>query len=169
MSSPLQTSSSIWYKEPYVWLLILFPLTAVVGGMITIRLAILSNDGLVSDDYYKQGLAINQKLERDKAALTHQLQAALSWDVQRGKITLSLQARPDYLLPLEVNLVFHHRTQTGFDQTQLLTRFDERQYSGTLPHLPVGLWQIELNADDWRLTKAITWPHTLSTIILQAN
>ena len=48
-----------WYAEPWVWLLIALPMTAVIGGMITIYLAVTTSDGLVVDDYYKRGKAIN--------------------------------------------------------------------------------------------------------------
>ena len=57
-----------WYKERWTWLLMLMPATAIVAGFITLWLAITSFDGLVADDYYKQGLAINQTLARANAA-----------------------------------------------------------------------------------------------------
>lgn len=44
----------------------LMPATAIVAGFITLWLAITSYDGLVADDYYKQGLAINQTLARER-------------------------------------------------------------------------------------------------------
>ena len=58
------------------------PAVAVVSGALMLWLAITSYDGLVSDDYYKQGLAINQVLRRDKRAseLGYQAHASLSDD-----------------------------------------------------------------------------------------
>jgi hypothetical protein len=44
-----------WYREPWVWLMIAFPMSAVIGGMITIYLAVTTSTGLVVDDYYKRG------------------------------------------------------------------------------------------------------------------
>lgn len=44
------------------------PAVVVVAGFITLWLAISSDDGLVSDDYYKQGLTVNQRLQRDHLA-----------------------------------------------------------------------------------------------------
>ena len=64
-----------WYKESYVWLLIFFPLLAVIGGIVTTILAVQSDDGLVVDDYYKQGLEINRTLERDQVAVDYNLDA----------------------------------------------------------------------------------------------
>ena len=51
-----------WYREPWVWLMIALPASAVVGGIITIYLAVSTSDGLVVDDYYKRGKAINLDL-----------------------------------------------------------------------------------------------------------
>ena len=44
------------------------PATVVVAGLITAWLAFHGEDGLVVDDYYKQGLAINQTLGRRDAS-----------------------------------------------------------------------------------------------------
>lgn len=34
------------------------PFVVIVAAAITVYLAVISNDGLVDDDYYKQGLSI---------------------------------------------------------------------------------------------------------------
>ena len=51
-----------WYRVPFVWLLISVPATSVVLGAIMITLAVLTDDGLVIDDYYQHGKHINQVL-----------------------------------------------------------------------------------------------------------
>ena len=56
-------STRPWFREPWVWLLIALPASAVLGGMVTIWIAVDSDDGLVVDDYYKRGLEINKKLD----------------------------------------------------------------------------------------------------------
>ena len=40
----------------------------IVAGVYTTVLAFTSSDGLVADDYYKQGLAINKTLKREERA-----------------------------------------------------------------------------------------------------
>ncbi|RPI42555.1 MAG: hypothetical protein EHM59_17550, partial [Betaproteobacteria bacterium] len=50
-----------WYREPWPWLLMAAPAAAVLAGAVTLALAIQSYDGLVAEDYYKQGLAVNQQ------------------------------------------------------------------------------------------------------------
>ena len=56
-----------WYREPWPWLLMMGPAIVIVAGFYTLWLAIQSNDGLVADDYYKRGLAINQTLRSPPA------------------------------------------------------------------------------------------------------
>ena len=53
-----------WYRQRWPWLLMLGPAIVVVAGIVTAVIAIETDDGLVTDDYYKRGLAINQTLER---------------------------------------------------------------------------------------------------------
>ena len=62
------TASNTWYRNPLVWLLILFPAWSVIAGVSTVVLAFQVFDGVVVDDYYARGKAINVTLERDFAA-----------------------------------------------------------------------------------------------------
>ena len=64
----LLTPTKPWYREPWPWLLMSGPAIVVVAGIITTVLAVRTHDGLVVDDYYKQGLAVNKDLSRDLAA-----------------------------------------------------------------------------------------------------
>ena len=49
-----------WYRHPWPWLLMLGPFVVVVAGLLTAYIAFKSNDGLVDDDYYRKGLAVNR-------------------------------------------------------------------------------------------------------------
>jgi hypothetical protein len=68
MNSKLNAGAQPWYREPWPWLLMLGPLVVIVAGFVTAYLAVVSNDGLVEDDYYKQGLAVNQRTARAQRA-----------------------------------------------------------------------------------------------------
>lgn len=57
-----------WYRYGWVWFLIGIPGSAVIAGSITIWIAFTMGDTLVADDYYKEGRAINQRLEKDGEA-----------------------------------------------------------------------------------------------------
>lgn len=154
-----------WYQEPYVWLLITFPLSAVIGGIITIYLAIVSSDGLVVDDYYKQGLEINQRLERDQTAITYQLSGELTLKPERQVALLSLTANEPYPLPDQIQLSFLHRTKAGHDKTEILTRISDDMYQAKLPELISGLWYVQLSTSEWRMLTPITLPYSEPILI----
>jgi len=159
-----------WYREPYVWLLITFPMMAVIAGFYTLHLAIVSDDGLVTDDYYKEGLAINQSLERDNAAQSHGLRGFVRFNPENGQVQMDLQAIQDYRLPDKVQLSFIHATRPGYDQRINLERTDTQSYQGLLPTLQAeGEWRVQLEADDWRLFGNIKMPGTTQLILGQAS
>ena len=149
-----------WYQEPLVWLVIFFPASAVFGGMATIYLAISSDDGLVVDDYYKEGLEINRTLARDTAAKTHGLSAVLDINLEAHLIHVYLNAPATYQLPEAINVSFHHHTRSGFDQEMILKHAGDNIYQGTLPELIFGDFSILLAAEDWRLLKSVNVPLT---------
>lgn len=143
-------TSKPWYREPWPWLLAIMPLTAVVAGSITLWFAITTNDGLVVDDYYKQGKAINQTKERDRLAREHGIQAELiaSSRTLHLKLDGNLPAPPGQL-----NLRIMHPTRSGDDHAIKLN-WDGAAYAGELPVLAAAHYKLELSPEfgDWRLT-----------------
>jgi len=147
-----------WYKEPWTWLLMLMPATAIVAGFITLWLAIKSFDGLVADDYYKQGLAINQTLARTIAAQELGLVARVKFSSEELSVVLS--AKSGVVLPAKVLLTLAHPTRGGLDQQIALERHDE-VYRGKLQIAPVSAhWKVLLEDEsrDWRLSGAVSLP-----------
>ncbi len=61
-----------WHRQFWPWVLIAIPATTVVACAVMITLAIVTDDGLVSDDYYREGLAINKKIEASKDGVIEQ-------------------------------------------------------------------------------------------------
>jgi hypothetical protein len=163
------TKSRVWYREPWPWFLIFLPMTAVVASIITIWLAVKSDDGLVADDYYKQGLAINQTLDRDLAAQALGLKAQLSVADAALHIKLDgkLKAFPEFL---RLRLV--HPTQAGRDQEWQLQKSEPGSYMVVIKDtsgnqmLQNQRWQVILEPPvaDWRLTGL--WPAAARTISL---
>ncbi len=156
-----------WYREPWVWLLILFPATAVIGGMITIYLAVTTSTGLVVDDYYKRGKAINLDLARDEAAMQYGLTASLTLDMQENRVQLDLASNSG-MQPAEIRLSVLHPTQPGRDQVIRLTPIAATTYRGGLQAIGPGRWYLQLEADDWRLSGSMTVPLT-EPVILSAG
>lgn len=69
-----------WYRQFWPWFIISIPAATVVAAIITINIAISTDDGLVVDDYYKVGLAINEDKARERKAGEMQISAELSLD-----------------------------------------------------------------------------------------
>jgi len=147
-----------WYREPFVWLVILFPSLAIIGGIITIYIAVIARDNLVEENYYQKGLAINQVLNQDKAANSHHLQATLHFRPDQQILNVYLKAQTDYHFPDQLTVDFSHSIHEKLDQTITLPRIADDAYQGILSKLAAGLWHIQLNADDWRLLKSLTLP-----------
>jgi hypothetical protein len=49
-----------WWKFGHVWLVVSGPLVVVVASFITLYLAVTRPDPVVSENYYQQGININQ-------------------------------------------------------------------------------------------------------------
>ena len=145
------TETRPWYREPWVWLIIALPMTAVIAGMITLYLAITTSDGLVVDDYYKRGKTINLELARDQAATRYQLAAQLHIDAQNGQVTVQLESR-DNLRPAHLKMLLMHPTRAGHDQVVRLEPNGADAYSGAVSPVAAANWHVQLEADDWRLS-----------------
>ncbi|EIJ42658.1 hypothetical protein BegalDRAFT_1783 [Beggiatoa alba B18LD] len=173
-----------WYQEPYVWFVIFFPVLAIVAGFITLNLAIESDDGMVVDDYYKQGLAINMTLARDKVAVNYGLEAHIQLDKTQNMLLLTLKSSSNYPHPDMLTLSFLHHTRAGHDQTQILKRAGDDTYIGTLPQLIEGNWYVQLTPDNgkekegdshneqasvhnWRLLTSVRMPVAETALSLQ--
>ena len=155
---PNPESATRWYREPFVWLLITFPLTAVIAGFVTLGLAITSDDGLVEDDYYRQGKEINRVLARDHAAATHGLQGRVELDETQHQLLIRLTARESAAIADNVELKFLHATRAGVDKTLILARESDGAYRAPLPELAQGHWNVQLAAQDWRLVGSLHVP-----------
>ena len=147
-----------WYRVPFVWLVVVLPLTAVVASFISLALAVRSDTGLVEDDYYKRGLEINRVLDRDRAAAAAGLESRLLLDDARHELLVSLSAHQGRKLPQNVELKLMHATRAGFDKTLILPRQADGTYRAPLPDFVPGHWDVQLSAQNWRLVGSLFMP-----------
>jgi hypothetical protein len=147
-----------WYRSPYVWMIIIIPLLSVVMGIIMFRLAIISDDGMVVDDYYRHGKEINKVISRDLAAARLKLNGTVSIDYKSLTITATLAHKPEYSLPDQIELKLLYSTRAGYDVTTRLNRAPDGSYFAVLPSLHKGRWDVMLEADNWRLLSSINIP-----------
>lgn len=139
-----------WYKEPWTWIVMAPPAAAVLAGIATMWIAAAGADGLVAEDYYKQGLGINKVIAREERARALGLAAAL--EMQDGRIRVRLEgAAPEALF---VHLA--HRTRAGFDQRLRLARAGGAYVAEFAPLAPGG-WRasIEDPQGEWRIVREV--------------
>lgn len=144
------------------------PAVVVVAGIVTAWIAVTTSDGLVADDYYKQGLAVNQKLARNDTAAAMRLEARLR--LAAGRIDLRMTSRADAPLPARVRVTLAHPTRGGEDQKVVLAG-DKGVYAGQIAALGPGRWRvlIEDESGTWRLAGSVQWPDGQEALIMAAG
>lgn len=138
-----------WYREPWPWLLMAGPAATIVAGLFTLVLAYRTEDGLVADDYYKQGLAINRVLKRDERARELNLSAVSSFSGERVRVVL----RDAREAPQELRLLLIHPTRGGRDRSVSLTTTAPGVYDGAAQgiHGETRRLVLEDAGSTWRL------------------
>lgn len=155
-----------WYREPWPWILMSGPFIVVVAALTTAWIAVKTDDGLVTADYYKKGLAINQTLISSEQARKAGLAAGIR--IAGHGLSIRLQATdPAFALPSLLLVSISHPTRAGLDQTFQLTRAGDMYSSDTI-NLPVsGHWLVLLEDDKktWRLLGNVVLPANGETLI----
>lgn len=148
-----------WHRQFWPWFLIALPLTAVIGGIVTIWIAVNSQTGLISESYYQEGLSINEKLEQDRFAKQVQLAATILFSEENQLLTLHLTG--DIILPDSLSLELASSFDANLDKHFQLQRLDQQilyqtHYSASSP----GRYYLSIIPPDnkWRLKKEIRLP-----------
>lgn len=135
-----------WYREPWPWLLMLGPVSVIVAGVFTSVIAFRGADGLVAEDYYKQGLAINRVLARERRAAA--LGIAGRAVAEDRRIVVSLRSHAP--LPQILNLRLVHPSQAGQDRFSLLKETTPGTYVADI-QVPSIRWTLAVEGADWRV------------------
>jgi uncharacterized protein len=156
MSATPITDIGPWYRQRWPWLLMSGPAIVVVAGFITLYLAVSGQDGLVVDDYYKQGKAINQALHRDDMARQAGLAAMVTFDQVNDRVEVSIKRNDGAKVSDALTLSMVHATRSGFDRVVTLTP-TANGHVGVLPTLRSGKWNVLLEDTQkkWRLQREV--------------
>ena len=147
-----------WYRQAAPWLLMAGPAVVVVASLVTFWLAVRSDDGLVSEDYYQRGLNINRTLAQNDRAASLGVVAAVS--VTSESLSVRLSGRdPAFTAPATLAATLSHPTRAGVDQSLILRRQGDR-YQGRFRLPAAGHWvlQLEDEARSWRLIGNLVLP-----------
>ncbi len=150
-STTMNSDGRPWYKEPWPWILMAGPFVVIVACMNLIYTAVVTSDGLVTDDYYKQGLAINQRLQRDHQAS----QLGLHADVMLSglNVRLMITTETPAELPTSITMRLMHPTVDGHDQVVEMLAEGTGFYTGKLSSEVLGRRHVTIEdpAGQWRL------------------
>lgn len=140
-----------WYREPWPWIIMSGPAAVIVAGAVTIWIAFASADGLVADDYYKQGLAINKLLAREESARRMGIAARIAVE-REGRVYVELGGRMEP--PAGLTVRFIHAARATHDREVELRHAGERRYAADLPQMPWGRWRVSVEdlGRQWRVS-----------------
>lgn len=140
-----------WHREPWPWLLMIMPGVALIGGIATAVIAATSWDGLVIDDYYKQGLGINRVMARRDMAMRMRLNARIQ--ASQGRLLVRLPG----IETGKIELLLVHPGRSGMDRRITMEREGYDTYAGPMPAVEAVPWRVSLQdiAGKWRLVG--TW------------
>ena len=143
--------SSHWYKNKWVWLVISIPVMAVMMSFTTAYFAVFGADTLVRDNYYKDGLAINQELDYETRAKNLGIKAQIMIDARTGVLSVQLENYENY--PERLNLIVLHPTVAEKDQDVLLKHVEQGRYTGTIDSVITGRYHLQLMSEvqKWRI------------------
>jgi hypothetical protein len=156
-----------WYREPWPWLLMAGPLASVIAGFVTLWLAVKTDDGLVAEDYYKEGLAINQLLHRDHMSAELGYEATLNFDFDHQLLRARMSSETGAAIPRVLRLRIVHPTRSGADQTVELPTSGASRFDGAIKPLSAGRWLLILEdaTQSWRLTGEMRAPRDEEVVL----
>lgn len=160
MTDPVQAPNRA--SRRYLALILVPPLAAIIAGLYTVFLAYDNADTLVDDDYYRQGLAINQSLERLQHARELGLSASIRYQADSGEVAVTLTQASGKVADTALVLKLSHLTRQPLDQQVTLTPDAQGVFRGQLPVNLTGNWYLELSSiqNSWRLIQAKAAPLT---------
>ena len=165
---PQKTTKDLWYKEPWMLLVIGGPVIVVIAAIITGVIAWHGADKLVAKDYYKQGVNINKDIYRDGKAGEYKMLASVQLDQVSGKVLLQLAGNT--ALPSSVLFSISATSrESAYESVQKITLSQVQPgiYEGLLKipsasgSFSLALWHVKIEAADWRLTE--DWRDPLHT------
>ncbi|MGO1625638.1 MAG: FixH family protein [Halomonadaceae bacterium] len=148
-----------WYKQFWPWFLISILLSSVAFGTTYAIISVKFYDGVIEQDYYEHGKAINMVLAKQDRARELGLSGDLRIDPLTPDIVFDLEGerRPDVL---ELKLIFP--TENDRDQTFVLEHVREGRYIAQGPEHLQYRWYLQLQppeADpEWRLVGEARFP-----------
>ncbi len=157
-----------WYRYFWPWFIVALMGSAVLASVVTVFLAFSGQDSLVRSDWYREGTAINQRLELEREASRLGVEATLRIENSAGEISIELPSETLRSLRT-LRLELSHPTQAERDRTFFLSRTSHGDFRAALGQPIEGRWYATLApaeedasgsvpAGSWQLSQRITLP-----------
>lgn len=167
-----------WYKQFWPWFVFGLPASVVVAGIAMVYIAFKYADSTVSNDYFRDGLAVKENIDQDKIARVQKLNATLRFDTQVQELLLQLQgeviseandlavesldkasnieyqATAMIYFPSHLRLELSHPVDASLDFSIDLIHLAQGQYHGEYEHLYMQRYYLRLlpmPEQQWRL------------------
>ena len=141
-----------WYKQFWLWF-ILAPLAILIAATFyLLYLAITTSDGVILDNYYRDGKGYVLRTEEDEFARSAQLRAELHLADDRVQVKLTGHLVP---MPDQLRLIIAHPTSQAYDVSVDLTHRGLGEFTAPLSAQFSGRRILQLqpvnSEQDWRL------------------
>ncbi|MFC3151146.1 FixH family protein [Litoribrevibacter euphylliae] len=117
------------WNQPWLWITLTPLILSVVLGLTMLNISFQIQDGLVTDEYSKEGLTINERIEKEEHAKNLSTQANISVDKASGEMTVLFDSELEQL-PNNLLLELIHPIIKDKDQKVVLTHQGNGRYAG---------------------------------------
>lgn len=159
MSQPTSTNEAAkpWYRQRWLWFVMSIPLASVILSSIMVTVAVKGKDSLVKDNYYKEGMEINQTIEQDQLADSLGLRPQLSI-ADDGHVFLRFASEKLAPQPFLTLHILHPTVADEDVEVRLLP--SSEGFVGEIPAGLNGRRYIDLYAydDAWRIREELFLP-----------
>ncbi|MDR5894125.1 FixH family protein [Halomonas mongoliensis] len=149
-----------WYKQFWPWLLLGLLFTSITASSTLAVMAVRTADGMVQEDYYEHGRAINMVLAKQERAAELGLTASLRIDPLTSDVVLDLEGGESFPEKLDFELIFP--TQDDRDIELVLEHVRDGRYLGQAPDNLRYRWYLQLQPSvdepEWRLVGEARFP-----------
>lgn len=155
----------VWYKEPWLLLVVGGPLLVVCASVITGFIAFRGADQVVAKDYYRQGLMINTNLQRDAKARELALNANIQFDLANKKILMHLTSKQSLPELVQVSLASSGAASGSVEEVirrlplKLIADgkyegdlFQDKKFEQAINTGSLQILHVKLETNEWRLT-----------------